>query len=154
MVTLRHFSPEDVEFLQKSMYPDMTSSEITEMIAEWNSCVCQGRCFEMFAILSDQRIVGSVSLYEHSRSVASAGIEILETERKKGFASETLTLLSKHAAEKGYRVLLDQIRADNQASIRLHEKLGFESDGYVYRNQRGHEVVLYLKVLKTYRRQP
>ena len=45
------------------------------------------------------------------------------------------------------RILLDQVRRDNAASIRLHEKLGFETDGYGYRNQKGREVVLYLKPL-------
>ena len=41
-----------------------------------------------------------------------------------------------YAAEKGYRIILDQVRKDNPASIRVHEKLGFESDGYIYQNQK------------------
>ena len=39
-----------------------------------------------------------------------------------------------YAAKKGYKIILDQVRKDNLASIRLHKKLGFESDGYVYLN--------------------
>ena len=129
------------------LYPDMSLSEITEMIDEWNSGVFRGRAFDMFTVVSDGRIVGYVSLYEHTKTIASAGAEVIPEERRKGAASEALSLLMKYAAEKNYRIILDQVRRDNKASIRLHEKLGFESDGYVYRNQRDQEVILYMKPL-------
>lgn len=147
MITLRHFTTDDAEIIHNNLYPDMSTADITEMITEWNSCVHDDRYFEMFAVIADDRIVGHVSLYEHSQSIASTGIEIYHAERKKGFATDALALLMDHASEKGYRIILDQVRADNHASIRLHEKLGFESDGYIYRNQRDHEVVLYAKPL-------
>ncbi len=123
----------------------MELSAISEMIDEWNSLVCCGKYFEMFAIVSDDKIAGYVSLYEHSKTVASIGAEVIAEERRKGAASEAISLLMRYASEKRYRIILDQVRRDNMASIRLHEKLGFESDGYVYRNQRGQETVLYLK---------
>lgn len=147
MITIRKFICKDAESLQKILYPDMSVDEISEMIYEWNTCVCRGRTFEMFAIISDEKIVGYVSLYEHSKTVASAGVEVIAEERGKGIASEAVCRLMQYAFEKGYRIILDQIRKDNTASIRLHERLGFESDGYVYRNQRDQEVVLYLKPL-------
>ena len=123
----------------------MELSAISEMIDEWNSLVCCGKYFEMFAIVSDDKIAGNVSLYEHSKTVASIGAEVIAEERRKGAASEAISLLMQYASRKRYRIILDQVRRDNTASIRLHEKLGFESDGYVYRNQRGQETVLYLK---------
>ena len=145
MVTIRKYNHEDAESLQQSQYPDMTLSEISEIIDQWNSCAYRGRFFELFAIVSDESIIGYVSLYEHSKNVASAGVEVIKEERRKGTASEALSLLMRYASTKGYRIILDQVRKDNIASIRLHEKLGFESDGYVYRNQRNQEIVLYLK---------
>lgn len=145
MVTIRNFTHQDAEALRQSLYPDMELSAITEMIDEWNSLVCCGKYFEMFAIVSDDKIAGYVSLYEHSKTVASIGAEVIAEERCKGAASEAISLLMRYASEKRYRIILDQVRRDNTASIRLHEKLGFESDGYVYRNQRGQETVLYLK---------
>jgi len=147
MISIRKFVHEDAEALQKILYPDLPLSGILEMIDEWSTCVCRGRVFEMFAIISDQKIVGYVSLYEHSKIVASAGAEVIAEERCKGSASEAVSMLLQYAAEKHYRIIFDQVRKDNTASIRLHEKLGFESDGYVYRNQRDQEVVLYLKLL-------
>ncbi len=147
MVTIRSFTREDAEALQYGLYPDMTRSEISDMIEEWNASVCRGRYFEMFAILFDERIVGCVSLYERSGFIASAGVEVMKEARGRGAASEALSWLTRYAAEKGYRILQDQVRKDNPASIRLHEKLGFQSDGSVYHNQRDHEVLLYLKPL-------
>lgn len=147
MITIRRFSREDAESLRQALYPDMSLSDISDMVDQWNSCVFRGRYFEMFAVLSDDRIIGSVSLHEHSKNVVSAGAEVISDERRKGAASEAVSLLMQYASEKHYQIMLDQVRNDNIASIRLHEKLGFESDGYVYRNQRGQEVVLYLKLL-------
>ena len=147
MVTIRKFTHEDAEAIRQAIYPDMTSAEISEMIDQWNACVYRDRAFESFAIVSDERIVGYASLYEHSRSVASAGVELIAEERRKGAASEALSLLLRYASEKRYRIILDQVRTDNTASIRLHEKLRFESDGYVYRTQRGQDIVLYLKAI-------
>ena len=147
MVTIRRFTREDAPSVKQCLYPDMTEDEVIDMIDEWNSCVFRGRRFEMFAIVLDERPVGCVSLYEQSRSVVSVGAEVAEAEQGKGAASQALALLMEYASQQGYRIVLDQVRTDNAASIRLHEKLGFESDGYIYRNRRGSEVFLYLKPL-------
>ena len=77
----------------------------------------------------------------------SLGIEIFSEERGKGIASNAMPLPLERARETGYRAVLDQVRTDNTASLRLHEAFGFETDGYVYRNKRDWEVVLYLKLL-------
>ncbi len=138
---------EDAETVRKHQYPDMTVEEIERMIEDWNSGVFEGRRFEMLAVTEDGRITGSASLLEHSKSVVSLGIEIFSEERGKGIASGVMPLLLERARETGYRAVLDQVRTDNAASIRLHEAFGFETDGYVYRNRRDREIVLYLKLL-------
>ena len=145
MITLRHFAPEDAPFVSSELYPGMEEAEAVSMIDEWNTCVYQGQYCEVFAVVYDGKIVGFVSLYEHSRSVASVGAEICRAEQGKGFATEAVAALADLAAQKGYRVLLDQVRPENRASIRLHETLGFESDHYIYRNQRNHDVFLFVK---------
>ncbi|MBR3078013.1 MAG: GNAT family N-acetyltransferase [Oscillospiraceae bacterium] len=147
MITIRTFTREDAETVRQILYPDLSLTAVSELIDEWNSGLCRGRAFEIFAVLSDERLIGTVSLYEHSEHTASLGAELIPEERGKGAAAEALSHLMRYAAEKGYRILLDQVRRDNAASIRLHEKLGFETDGYGYRNQKGREVVLYLKPL-------
>ncbi len=52
-----------------------------------------------------------------------------------------------YAASKGYRLVMQQIRTDNEASIKMHEKLGFERLDSVYRNRKGNEVCLYFKII-------
>lgn len=147
MVRIRHFTAEDAETIKKRQYPDMSIDEIERMITDWNSGVFEGRRFEMFAVTEDGRIAGCASLAERSQSVVSLGIEIFSEERGKGIASNAMPLLLERARETGYHAVLDQVRTDNTASLRLHEAFGFETDGYVYRNKRDREVVLYLKLL-------
>ena len=146
MIGLRRFGREDAETIQMHLYPDMGIDDIEKMIDDWNRGTFRNRYFELFAVTADGRIAGTASLSERSRSVVSFGIEIFERERKKGIASEAMRLLLRYAAEKGYRAVLDQVAKDNEASIRLHEGSGFESDGYVYRNRRDREVLLYLRL--------
>ena len=55
--------------------------------------------------------------------------------------------MEKYAGNKGYKILQHQISTPNTASIALHEKLGYETEGYVYLNKKGNDVILYLKAL-------
>lgn len=144
---MRHFSLQDAEAVRESLYPDADDAEAAGLIDEWNAGVWQGKPFEMLAVLFGGRIVGQASLLEHSPSVVSAGIEISAAERNRGLGTRALAELISRAKEKEYRIMLDQVRVDNQASIRLHEKLGFETDGYVYRNGQDREVILFVRPL-------
>ncbi len=147
MLELRHFTRQDAAFLQTSLYPGIAAEEALRLIEAWDTCLYQNRYFEMFAVTCDSAPIGCASLFEHSPSVVSAGIEIIDSEQNKGYGAQALAKLIDLARQKGYRVMLDQLRRDNRASIRLHEKLGFESDGYIYRNQKNHETLLYIKPL-------
>ena len=114
------------------------------MITEWESNTCQGKYFEMFAITANDTIVGSVSLYEHSKSVVSIGVEIYPDQRRNRYAAEGMRLIMNHAKDLGYRIIQDQVRTDNQASIALHNSLEFETDGYVFKNKKDNDVLLYV----------
>ena len=147
MIYLQHFSSDDADVIKTHQYPDMPIDEIPRTISEWNSRSFQGRYFEMFAVLNDETIIGSISLFQRSRSVASVSVGIFEPYRRSGLASEAMLLIMEHAKKLGYNIIQDQVRTDNAASIRLHEKLSFESDHYVYRNEKGNPVYLFLKAL-------
>ena len=147
MITLRHFTENDAELLQANQLYNKSKEEILSLINEWKTNSYNGKYFEMFAVVNDTTIVGSISLYEHSPSVASIGVEIFATQRRHGYATDAMRLLLTYAREKGYKIIQQQVRTDNRSSIRLHEKLGFETDGYVYVNRKGHDIILYLKAL-------
>lgn len=147
MITLRHFTENDAELLQANQLYNKSKEDILSLINEWKTNSYNGKYFEMFAIVNDTTVVGSISLYEHTTSVASIGVEIFADQRRHGYAANAVRLLLTYAREKGYKIIQQQVRTDNLSSIRLHEKLGFETDGYVYVNQNGHDIILYLKAL-------
>ena len=147
MIILRNFSESDAEVFLREYHKSISPEEVREMFSKWNTKEHEGRYFEMFAIVNDQQIVGQISLYQHSENVISCGPEIYEGYRKQGLAGEAMVLAMDIAKEKGYKIVSQQVRADNVASIALHRRLGFETNGYVYRNRKGNEVLIYLKSL-------
>ena len=147
MITLRHFTKNDAELLQAHQLYGKCKEDILSLINEWKSNSYNGKYFEMFAVVKDAMVVGSISLYEHSPNVASIGVEIFTDQRCHGYATDAMQLLLTYAKEKGYRIIQQQVRTDNLPSIQLHGKLGFETDGYVYVNRKGHDIILYLKAL-------
>ena len=147
MITLRNFLDSDAPIFQEKHSKHLSIEEIRDMFRKWNKKEYEGKYFEMFAIVKDEDIVGRISLYQHSENVISCGPEIFEGYRRQGFAKEAMLLAMDIAKGKGYKVVMQQIRVDNVASVALHNSLGFETDGYVYRNKKGNEVLIYIKVL-------
>ena len=101
----------------------------------------------MFAIVAGVDVVGTISLFRHSESAISCGPEVFEDDRKQGFGKEAMLLAIQIAKQKGYKIVSQQIRKNNEASIALHRSIGFESDEYTYINNKGREVFVYLKAL-------
>jgi len=147
MVTLRNFTYDDIELLKKSKYPDRTCEEIQKMIEEWNLKEYQGKYYEMFAIVNGEDIVGTISLYQKSENVITIGPEVIHCHRQRGFGKEAMIWAMEIAEQKGYKIVEQQIRMDNTASIVLHQSIGFETGGYVYINKKGRDVLVYLKSL-------
>ena len=147
MIIIRHFTERDAIIIQHKQYPEVPITDLREMISEWNTCSYDGKYFEMFAITSEDEIVGNVSLYQHTKSIVSIGVEVFPEERKRGYGFEGMRLVIDYARVLGYRVIQDQVRTDNRASIALHNKLEFETDGYVFKNAKGKDVLLYVHCL-------
>ena len=147
MITLRNFDKSYALILQKTSYLKLSVKEIENLISEWNQKQVNSKYFEMFAVLSAGEIVGMISLYQHSTEVISIGPEIFEEHRQKGFAKQAMMLACSIAKEKGYKIVSQQIRTDNVASIALHSSLGFETNGLTYTNTKGNQVAIYLKCL-------
>ncbi|MBQ8431715.1 MAG: GNAT family N-acetyltransferase [Clostridia bacterium] len=144
MVTLFPFSLVDAPKIQKYLYSKVSMEVVEDMIAQWNTKEFQGRYFEMFAVRSEGRLVGSLSLYQHTREVISLGPEIFPDERRRGYAKEAMTLGLAKAREMGFKIVHQQIRVENTASIALHQSLGFETNGAEFVNAKGNRVVFYL----------
>ena len=147
MIILRNFVISDALSLQKISYSDLSVEEIESLICKWNEKQVNDKYFEIFAILLDEKIVGTISLYQHSKDVISIGPEIFEVYRQQGLAKEAMMLACSIAKEKGYKIVSQQIRTNNIASIALHSSLGFETNGSTYINGKGNQVAIYLKYL-------
>ena len=147
MIQLRSFEKEDASELQKYGYSDLSAEKVEALICDWSKKQFDGKYFEMFAIVSDGKIVGTVSLYQHSSEVISIGPEIFDEHRRKGFAKETMKRACQIAKDKGFKIVSQQIRCENVASIALHSSLGFETSGHVFTNDKGNQISIYLKSL-------
>jgi len=81
----------------------------------------------------DERPVGTIDLFDFDPFHNRAGIGILiacEEDRKKGMASETLKLIIRYVFKTlGLHQLYCNISADNEASLSLFRKFGFEISG-------------------------
>ncbi|MBQ9975035.1 MAG: GNAT family N-acetyltransferase [Clostridia bacterium] len=147
MILLRNFTESDaIEFHQKQS-ANISLDEVKKLIVKWQKKEFAGKYFEMFAVVKGTEIVGTISLYQHSPSVISCGPEIFESYREQRIATEAMMLAMKIAKNKGYKLMSQQIRVNNTASIALHNKLGFETDGYIYKNNHGNDVQIYIKLL-------
>lgn len=144
MITLRNFTETDAVQLQKNKYRHKTITEVQKMIREMNRKCYNDKYFEMFAVVSKGRIVGMISLYEHSKWVISCGPEIFESECKKGYGYEALLRVLLVAREKGYKIAVAQVRTDNTASIALHKKARFAMN-HEYVNSKGNTVYFMMR---------
>lgn len=147
MIELRNFRDSDAEMFREKHSKHRSIDEIRDLFRKWNEKEYKGKYFEMFAIVKNEEMVGCISLYQHSENVISCGPEIFDAYQRQGVAKEAMSLAMDIAKSKGYKVVLQQIREDNVASIALHSSLKFETDGYAYRNKKGNEVLIYLKSL-------
>ena len=147
MILLRNLKKEDASELQEYVYSDLSTEQVEALICEWYKKQFNGKYFEMYAIVSDEKIVGTISLYQHSSEVISIGPEIFCEYRRKGFAKEAMICACQMAKEKGFKIVSQQIRTNNAASIALHCSLGFETNELVFTNTKGNQVYIYLKSL-------
>ena len=147
MILLRNLKIEDALELQKIEYSDLTIEQVEALICEWNKKRVNGKYFEMFAIVSEDKIVGTISLFQHTSEIVSIGPEVFCEYRRNGFAKEAMICACQMAKEKGFKIVSQQIRTNNAASIALHCSLGFETNELVFINTKGNQVYIYLKCL-------
>ena len=147
MVKLRNFTSDDVEVLRQEQYHNMSIEEIKSMICDWNKLDFEGKYFEVFAILHNDTIVGTISLFQRSDSIISLGAEVYSRFRGQGFGKQAGILALEICRAKGYKIAYTQVLTNNTASIALNKSLGFETDNYCYTNRKGNEVYIFLKSL-------
>ena len=140
---LRPISKEYTEILSDKY--NMSLEDINKLITQSDSELFENKFFKMYVIMIAELIVGTISIYEHSANVVSIGPDIFEEYRQCGYTTEAMKAIMDIAKAKGYKVVFQQIRTNNTASIALHTKLGFETDNCIFKNKNDNEVSIYLK---------
>jgi len=90
------------------------------------------------------RFMGFFSVVETEDGNISIGPTVFKPYRQKGIASESMKMILKTAEEKGYKKAVAQIRTENTASIKLHEKMGYTNQGKTI-NKHQNEVFIFEK---------
>ncbi len=145
MIELRPISATDAEVLS-NMY-NMSLEDVDKLTEHSNTELFEDKYFKMFAVLNGEICVGTVSLYEHSAFVVSIGPDIFKEYRQRGYATDAMKAAMDIARSAGYKIVFQQIRTNNNASLKLHTKLGFEAYDCIFRNRNDNEVRIYLKSL-------
>jgi len=85
---------------------------------------------------AEGEFAGSISSHHCDRRTGALmyGVAVRQEHQRKGYASESIRLVLRYFFDElRYQKVTVQIHEDNPASIRLHERLGFQLEGRVRR---------------------
>ena len=136
-----HGDAESVRFLPRERCADLTACRglLTKMIA----VETRGQGYR-WSILRQGRVVGSLGFHAWNRQEGRAQLsyELVPRARGEGYASEAVAaVLAFGFDEMGLRRTLAEAHVGNHASVRLLERLGFQSAGGYWRVWRMEEPV-------------
>ncbi|HKJ40960.1 MAG TPA: GNAT family N-acetyltransferase [Sunxiuqinia sp.] len=166
-IKLRPLEPEDLEFLyQWENNPSIW--QVSNTLVPFSKYILKQYLEEshrdifetkqLRLIIEDQngRAIGAIDLFDFDPFHQRAGIGILiykQDDRGKGLATDALTLITKYAIEVlGLHQLYANITVDNQPSVHLFKKVGFEFSGtkkdWIRTSSGWLDEVVYQKILK------
>ena len=143
-ISLRPLEPEDIEILYKwennleiwevSLTKTPFSKHIlAQYIIDSAQDIYTTKQLRLIIENENSEPVGAVDLFDFEPYHSRAGVGILinnNKDRNKGYASDALVALSNYALEiLGLKQLYANIAFDNENSIKLFEKCGFEKTG-------------------------
>lgn len=146
-VELVEITVADVDIFDKTEYSVLSAEKRLELIECSNLGVYSGKFFKFYLIKDGKTPVGVLNVCGVSADVVSVAPEIFLEFRGKGYAFLGLIAAYKKCVSIGFKTASAGIRADNTASRKLHEKLGFDLVK-TYKSKSGKEMVYYLKPLK------
>ena len=156
MLSFRSLRDDDCNFILQHwvghsiIFRENDITQLLSKISKMNTKTHNGNYYEIFGILSDDVLVGTISFYQREsdlhENAVYLGIEIDEKNRMKGFATEAIKMAAKLAKEKGYKKMYSQAALSNIASVKLHKKCGFDIINKTL-SSRGREVYNYVKIL-------
>ena len=128
-IELRTLEISDLDFLEKienNERKKFTRDELLNYIGNSNQKIEIAKQFR-FVILRNNIPVGFIDLFNYNKLNVGIGIIIDERYHKKGFASESIKILSEYVfKELKVNKIISNVHRDNLKSIRLFKKCGFK----------------------------
>lgn len=143
-IKLRTIKPSDIDLLHKwendrsiwsvsNTITPFSRKEIEEYITSIRDIYADKQLRLMICLASNDKSIGCIDLFDFDNNNLRAGVGILIAEpsqRQKGYASEALELLIKYCFTiLNLHQLYCNIPADNEASLKLFKKHGFQEIG-------------------------
>jgi RimJ/RimL family protein N-acetyltransferase len=147
-IRLRAIEPGDWEvFFRWNQDEDMTRAldwvwfpQSREAVRRWaeeaSLCRPENDAFHWVIEDVDGMVVGSIATHDCDRrsGTFAYGLNVLPEHRRRGYASDAIeVVLGYYFQELGYQKVTVNVHAFNEASIRLHERLGFRQEGRLRR---------------------
>ena len=119
------------------VWPPTSEASVRAWVEEQSKQKLENDVFHWLIENQEGAPVGSISTHDCNPRYGtfSYGIDIPPEYQRQGYASEAIQLVLKYYFEElRYQKVTVGIHANNPASIRLHEKLGFQHEGRVRRS--------------------
>lgn len=138
---------EDLPFLSGTGYASMLEKTKLKMLSDSQAKqYADGNYFEMFSLREGSDVIGFVSIYSKESGFVSIGLDIRKQYRHQGYGTRSAEPIAKLLADKGFVAIRNTVRTDNEASIRLHEKLDFTLTDQ-YATDKGRSVYVFEKAI-------
>lgn len=114
------------------VWPPTSKTSVQAWVEDLSKRKLENDSFHWVIENCDGEAVGSISTHDCNPRCGtfSYGIDIAPEHRQKGYASEAIQLVLRyHFEELRYQKVTVPVHSDNGASIKLHEKLGFQREG-------------------------
>jgi RimJ/RimL family protein N-acetyltransferase len=114
------------------VWPPISNASVHAWVEEQSKRKLENDSFHWVIENHEGEPVGSITTHHCNPRYGtfSYGIDIAPEHHRKGYASEAIQLVMRYYFEElRYQKVTVQVHSDNEPSIRLHEKLGFQREG-------------------------
>jgi RimJ/RimL family protein N-acetyltransferase len=147
-IKLRSIEPSDATFFIESnlnsergrnldfVWPPVSQASVLNMTEEAAKRTMENDTFHWIIEDTAGAPVGSIDTHHCNPRTGtfSYGIDIIPGHQRRGYAREAILIVLKYYFEElRYQKVTVPVHGDNEASIRLHEKIGFQKEGALRR---------------------
>jgi RimJ/RimL family protein N-acetyltransferase len=118
------------------LWPPMSEAGVRAWVAEQSQKKLENDAYHWVIEIPAGDPAGSIATHhcDHHAGTFSYGLDVAREHRRQGYASEAIALVLRYYFhELRYQKVTVNVHSNNEASLRLHEKLGFCLEGTLRR---------------------